>query len=110
MKRDVLKHIKKTFQIVLVMKLYFDLEEGCTDDTMSYVHANRNLVPTPRVPLTYYYIYQRGKYILVEYNLQVHYWEHIGHGCYLEEALYYMEPDKPASWKTLDRLVIFRQA
>jgi hypothetical protein len=92
------------------MKLYIDLEHESTDDTMAYVHANRSFGPAPRVPLTDCYIYQRGKYILIEYNLQVQYWEHIGYYCYLEDALYYMRPDLPAKWKTLDRLLIFRQA
>lgn len=55
-------------------------------------------------------IYQRGKYIIVEYNEQVYYSEHVGHYCYIEDALHYINPDRPAKWKTIGRLITLRQA
>lgn len=92
------------------MILTIELEHETADDTMAYIHAVRSLKPIPKVPTTDCRIYQRGKYIIIEYNDQVQYWEHIGYYCYLEDALYYMNPDQPAKWKTLDRLITLRQA
>ncbi|MFZ1806374.1 MAG: hypothetical protein WAU36_04085 [Cyclobacteriaceae bacterium] len=55
-------------------------------------------------------IYQRGEYIVIDFKDKVYYYEHVGAYCYIEDAIHYMNPEKPAKWKTLERLITFRQA
>jgi len=52
-------------------------------------------------------IYRRGQYVILEHNDIIHYYENIK-GCYLLTAVFYMEPDKPAEWKTMDKLIDLR--
>lgn len=56
-------------------------------------------------------IYQRGKYLIIEYNDIIHYWEYIDNPYnFFEQAIHYMELEKPAKWKTLERLIDLRMA
>lgn len=89
--------------------------------TREYISQNQNWdVPNQRYrkpeaenidpPLTECKIYKRGRYFIIEHNGIVHYDEHDGKYCYIEDALHYMNPDRPAKWKTLQKLITFRQA
>ncbi len=56
-------------------------------------------------------IYQRGKFLIVEYNNIVHYWERVeSRYNFMDDAIYYIDLDRPAKWKTLERLISFREA
>jgi len=52
-------------------------------------------------------IYWRGKYLIVEHDDIVHYWDSFPY-CFLKQAAEFMEPEKPARWKTLDKLISLR--
>lgn len=52
-------------------------------------------------------IYFRGKYLILEHNDMVHYWDSFPYN-YFKQAVEFIEPEKPAKWKTMDRLISFR--
>lgn len=91
------------------------------EQTMEFINANRNWsvekqaykVPTAEISkaeLTECKLYQRGKYIILEHNGIVHYWEQADTNYpYFQMAIEYMELDNPKKWKTLDKLISFRQ-
>lgn len=54
-------------------------------------------------------IYWRGKYLILEHNDIIYYWDSFPY-CFLRQAIELMELDKPARWKTLNKLIEFRQA
>ncbi|MCC5916778.1 MAG: hypothetical protein JJU02_05560, partial [Cryomorphaceae bacterium] len=52
-------------------------------------------------------IFWRGNYLIVEHNGFVHYWDSFPY-CYLKQAVEFMEIEKPAKWKTIDKLISLR--
>lgn len=52
-------------------------------------------------------IYWRGEYLIVEHNNMIHYWDSFP-CCYLKQAVEFMQLEKPAKWKTLDKLISLR--
>ena len=55
-------------------------------------------------------IYWRGDYLIVEdYDGIIQYWDSYPY-CFLKQAVELFEPQKPAQWKTVDKLIAFRQA
>lgn len=95
-------------------------EEGW-EQTMAYIDANRDwdvanqcykvdFKTVKDTPLSECRIYQRGVYLIVEYNGIVFYWEHNRSSTnYLDTACTMLRPDKPAKWKTLGILMSLRQ-
>ncbi len=56
-------------------------------------------------------IYQRGVFLIIEYKNIIHFWENINSRYrYFEKAIHLMQIDRDAKWKTLKRLISFRQA
>lgn len=90
-----------------------------TEVTMQFIEENRNWSVEKqayktddncKANLSECKIYKRGQYFILEHAGIIHYWEHDGNYCYLQDAIHYMNPDKPAKWKTLNKLITFRQA
>ena|SRR5579872_2461385 len=82
-----------------------------TDVTIKWLDENYDRAEQEGVLLSECKIYQRGKYIVVEFgNGKIGYYEHDGKYCYILDAIEYMKPEVPAKWKTLDKLATFRQA
>jgi hypothetical protein len=52
-------------------------------------------------------IFWRGQYLVVEYNDTVYYWDSLPY-CFLKQAVEFMQLEKPAKWKTLDKLISLR--
>lgn len=52
-------------------------------------------------------IYWRGEYLILQHNDMVHYWDSFPY-CFLNQAVEFMELDKPAKWKTMDKLMDLR--
>ena len=52
-------------------------------------------------------IYWRGEYLILEHDEIIHYWDSFPY-CFLKQAVEFMELDKPAKWKTLDKLISLR--
>lgn len=90
--------------------------------TMAYIDSKRNWnVPNQcyRIPpdkvseierntnLSECKIYWRGKYLIVEHNDMVHYWDSFPY-CFLKQSIEFMELEKPAKWKTIDKLISLR--
>lgn len=66
---------------------------------------------TKKILLSECKIYQRGNFIIIEVpGGKVAYREHVGQYCYILDAIQYMMPETPGTWKTLDKLTTFRQA
>lgn len=56
-------------------------------------------------------LYQRGEYIILQYKNTVLYWEKANtYYPYFQEAIAYLELEKPRKWKTAGRLIALRQA
>jgi hypothetical protein len=92
------------------MKLQVFNEEESWEETSKFIESKWTDSSGVDVLLSASSIYQRGKYIIVEYAEQVYYSEHNGHYCYIEDALNYINPERPAKWKTVSRLITFRKA
>ena len=54
-------------------------------------------------------IYWRGEYLILEHEEIIHYWDSFPY-CFLKQAVEFIQPEKPAKWKTLDKLIAFRMA
>jgi len=52
-------------------------------------------------------IYWRGKYLILEYDGIIHYWDSFPY-CFFKQAVEFMELEKPAKWKTLKKLISLR--
>ena len=91
-------------------------------ETMEYIESKRNwnvAKQSYRIPpeeenaiekstiITKEMVYWRGQYLIIEHNNMVHYWEHQD-GCYLREAAIFIDMDKPAKWKTIEKLISLR--
>lgn len=104
---------------------YFQIEHEneAPAETMKYIDARRNwntekqeyrlseeqLKAARNANLEGCEIYWRGEYLLLEHNGIVHYWDSFPY-CFLKQAVEFIEPEKPAKWKTLDNLIAFRMA
>jgi hypothetical protein len=105
------------------MKKYIDVtHEGESEkETMQFIEANRNWdvanqrykkpeAETSKTNLSDCKIYWRGKYLILEdYDGIIQYWDSFPY-CFLKQAVEFMELEKPASWKTIDKLIAFRCA
>lgn len=90
------------------------------ENTMKYIDANRNWSVEKQAykfpeaekcnaELTECKIYQRGEYIILEHQKIVHYWEMATTNYpYFKMAIDLMQLDRPAKWKTLNRLISLR--
>lgn len=103
------------------MKIKHFFENENTGDTMNFIESKRNWdvknqsyrnpkAENCQAQLTDCGIYWRGRYLIVEHDSIIHYWEHNGEYCYFKKAVDLMQLDKPAKWKTIDKLIAFRQA
>jgi hypothetical protein len=55
-------------------------------------------------------VYWRGEYLVLEdHDGIIHYWDSFPY-CFLKQAVEFMQLEKPAKWKTLDKLIAFRCA
>lgn len=101
-------------------KVEFETEEP--KETMKYIESKRNwnvekqaykISPEEEnaiektTLLTKDIVYWRGQYLIIEHNNMVHYWEHQD-GCFLRDAAICIDMDKPAKWKTIDKLISLR--
>lgn len=92
------------------MKIPIINEDETINETAIILNERYHYKTIPNVNLKDCSIYQRGKYIVLEYDNVIYHREVIGNYCYIENALHWMNPDKPGKWKTLERLITFRQA
>ena len=54
-------------------------------------------------------IYWRGECLILEHDDIIHFWDSFPY-CFLKQAIELMQPEKPAKWKTLHKLIAFRHA
>jgi hypothetical protein len=92
-----------------------------TKETMQFIEENRNWdvanqryrkpeAERSKTNLADCKIYWRGEYLIVEdYDGIIQYWESFPY-CFLKQAFEFMELDKPAKWKTIDKLINLRMA
>lgn len=52
-------------------------------------------------------IYWRGKFLIVEHDDIIHYWDSFPY-CFLKQAVEFMDLGNTATWKTLDKLIALR--
>ena len=102
-------------------KFNITLEQESAEETMKFIDSKRNWdalnqryrKPEAEISTTNLIdckIYWRGKYLIVEdHDGIVQYWDSFPY-CFLKQAIEFMELDKPADWKTLDKLIAFRCA
>lgn len=103
---------------------YFQVELKNEDpkDTMQYIESKRNWdvknqkyrIPIEQIKklerttsLNECKIFWRGKYLILEHNDIIYYWDFFPY-CFLKQAVELMELEKPAKWKTIDRLISLR--
>ncbi len=103
---------------------YFQIEVEKEDptETMKYIASKRNwdvenqryrIPPEKEIEierttnLSECKIFWRGKYLILEHNDLVHYWDFFPY-CYLKQAVEFMELEKAAKWKTIDKLISLR--
>lgn len=91
------------------------------NDTMQFIESKRNWdvasqcfrkpeAEQSKTNLSACKIYWRGEYLVLEdYDGIIQYWDFFPY-CFLKQAIEYMQLDKSAKWKTLDKLIAFRQA
>lgn len=108
------------------MKLPFTIpvihEKEVAADTMHFIDSKRNWNVEKqqyRIPpekekeierttnLSECKIYWRGEYLIIECNDMVHYWDS-HHYCFLKQAVEFMQLEKPAAWKTVNKLLALR--
>jgi hypothetical protein len=104
---------------------YFQVEFEKEDpkETMKYIDSKRNwntekqeyrltkeeLNAANNANIEECKIHWRGEYLLLEHDGIVHYWDSFPY-CFLKQAVEFFEPENPAKWKTLDKLIAFRMA
>lgn len=113
---DQLGNIKQEFKI----PAYFEEEEHI--ETMKFIESKRNWdvekqryrIPVKEAAkiarttnLSDCKIYWRGAYLILEHNEMIHYWDSFPY-CFLKQAVEFMELEKFAKWKTLDKLISLR--
>jgi hypothetical protein len=80
------------------------------DITVKWLEENFDNANRTKVLLQNCKIYQRGKYIVIEHQDKILYYEHDGEYCFILDAIEYIKPENPDTWKTVGALVTFRQA
>lgn len=95
-------------------------EKESQEETMKFIDSKRNWdVANQRyrkpeneickANLSECKIYWRGKYLILEHDDTIHYWDSFPY-CFLKQAVEFMELDKYHKWKTLDKLIDLRMA
>lgn len=99
-----------------------EVEKEAPADTMKYIESKRNWdvenqryrIPPEKeneiertTNLSECKIFWRGEYLIVEHNDMVHYWDSFPY-CFLKQAVEFMELEKPAKWKTIEKLISLR--
>lgn len=109
------------------MDYIHEFPQEATDETMKYIDSKRNwnvekqeyIIPVleeSQIEINTHIrdakIYFRGEYMIIEINDLVHYWEHtIGNNYnFLQQAYELMNPNESGTWKTVQRLISFREA
>lgn len=109
------KNLKKEFHFII------EKEDETPEETMEYIESKRDWTvksqsyrfsPEQRrieraTNLSKCKIYFRGKYLLLEHNNTVHYWDSNPY-CFLKQAVVFMQLEKPAKWKTIGKLISLR--
>lgn len=105
---------------------YFQIEFAQEDakETMKYIASKRNWdvenqryrIPPEKeneiectTNLSDCKIFWRGEYLIIEHNDIVHFWDSFPY-CFLKQAVEFMELEKPAKWKTIEKLLDLRNA
>lgn len=101
---------------------YFQIEfaEETPEETMKYIDSKRNWdvenqcyrkpeAENCKANIEDCKIYWRGKYLILKHDEIIQYWDSFPY-CFLKQAVEFIEPEKPAKWKTLDKLIDFRMA
>ena len=102
----------------LMIETYFENELKA--DTMTFINSKTNWnVETQtykdesaencKANIADCKVYWRGEYLILEHNDIIHYWDSHPY-CFLKDAIVYFEPQKPAKWKTLNKLIDLRMA
>lgn len=101
------------------MKIEITNEKELPKETMKFIESKRNWdvanqryrkeeAERSKTNLTDCKIYWRGEYLILEdYDGIIQYWDSFPY-CFLKMAVEFMELDKPAEWKTLDKLISLR--
>jgi len=99
-----------------------ELENEDPKDTMQYIESKREWdvknqkyrIPIEQLKkmerttnLNECKIFWRGQYLLIEHDNIIFYWDSFPY-CYLKQAVEFMELEKPAKWKTIDKLISLR--
>jgi|GEM_PF-2286036 len=93
-------------------------ENESPKETMKYIASKRNWqvetqsyinieAENSKANLSECQIYWQGEYLILEHNHIIHYWDCFPY-CFLKQAVEFIEPDKSAKWKTLDKLISLR--
>ena len=107
---------------------YFQIEierkKESPEETMKYIESKRNWdvknqrykIPPEKeyeiertTNLSDCKIFWRSIYLIIEHNDMVHYWDCLPY-CFLKQAVEFMELEKRAKWKTIDKLISLRMA
>jgi hypothetical protein len=101
---------------------YFQIEIEKEDpkETMAYIDSKRNWdvknqqyrkpeAENCKANISECKIYWRGEYLILEHDNIIHFWDSFPY-CFLKQAVEFIEPEKSAQWKTLDKLIAFRDA
>ena len=95
-------------------------ETETAEETMKFIESKRNwdvenqryrkeAAEKSNTNLADCQIYWRGKYLILEHDNIIHYWDSFPY-CFLKMAVEFMELEKPEKWKTLQNLISFRMA
>jgi hypothetical protein len=88
---------------------YIDFHRNWNTEKQQYRLSKEELKAANNANIEQCKIYWRGAYLLLEHNNIVHYWDSFPY-CFLKQAVEFFEPEKPAEWKTLGKLIDFRMA
>lgn len=102
------------------MEILVKLPDETWEETKKFIDSCRNWdvekqryrdpgLDLSKVNVSVCQFYWRGKYLIVEHGGMVHFYEN-GPYNYFFQAIQLMQLDQPAEWKTLDKLLSFRQA
>ncbi len=97
------EHPRDTWKYI-ASKINWDVENLCdriSEEKINEIARTTNLSECK--------IFRRGKYLIVEHNDIIHEYER-NNKCFLQQALELMELEKPAEWKTIEKLNSFRLA
>ena len=99
---------------------YFEItfKNEAPEKTMAFIQSKRNWdtanqryrypkAENLKVNIEDCKIYWRGDFLILEHNDIIHYWDSYPY-CFLKQAVEFIAPEKPAKWKTLDKLISLR--